>query len=571
MALRSTLSRTKRQLVASLFSSNAIKKGIFSLERPTSSQDFPKFAQESVDKCKAILKCVDQNQLPPSISLELLDSVSNIICSVIDVAELTRNVHESPKFREASEEVFSYMLSYINELNRDSSVYYKLKKIVNDESIVRDFTSEEIILAKDLLREFEANGVHLANVDKEKLSSLQEAVGLAETSYSQGEISNSNFFAFGPIADESLYNQLERWLSHYIPKNLNKSSVPKNFLVCSSRKAISDPVMHSVSDENIRRSIYKQSHQQPSKNAAHLGELISSRSKLARFMGFQCYSEKYLSSNVLKTPQNVSNFLAQTKQAVQPLVEKEIEALKKWRKDHGKIISSFDNNPASLISDSEIRLPWNLSYWLSRHRLLNSSGQTMALSKISSYFPLRHSIENLKALTMELFNIEFVEEEFDHSSESWMETKESLFSFSSPKLSSRGLYKLHAYESVGLSRRSLGIVYLDLFQRPNKFVGAGHFVARCGCRNSIDHITQGLSTSKFRLVDEEDYQEPVVALVLNLSPSQTDDEKCLTCNELETLYHEWGHALHSLLSKTKFQHLSGTRGAVDYSEVCWHL
>jgi len=58
-------------------------------------------------------------------------------------------------------------------------------------------------------------------------------------------------------------------------------------------------------------------------------------------------------------------------------------------------------------------------------------------------------------------------------------------------------------------------------------------------------------------------QIPVVALVMNLSPGSP----VLSFDEVQTLYHEWGHALNSLLSRTRFQHLSGTRGPLDLVEV----
>ena len=69
-----------------------------------------------------------------------------------------------------------------------------------------------------------------------------------------------------------------------------------------------------------------------------------------------------------------------------------------------------------------------------------------------------------------------------------------------------------------------------------------------------------------------EFQEPAIALVFNISaPNKLNAEPLLTLSDLETLYHEWGHALHSLFSRTIFQHLSGTRGAVDFVEVPSHL
>jgi intermediate peptidase len=104
-------------------------------------------------------------------------------------------------------------------------------------------------------------------------------------------------------------------------------------------------------------------------------------------------------------------------------------------------------------------------------------------------------------------------------------------------------------------------MYLDLVPRDGKYVHSAHFTVRCGCS-----IRNGPS-------DESVYQIPTVALICNLSPSHAnmDIGGLLTHSEVETVFHEFGHALHSLLSRTSFQHLSGTRVAMDFVETPSHL
>ena len=69
--------------------------------------------------------------------------------------------------------------------------------------------------------------------------------------------------------------------------------------------------------------------------------------------------------------------------------------------------------------------------------------------------------------------------------------------------------------------------------------------------------------------EKEQYQLPIVALSFNFVTKSTSGARntLLSFGDIETLHHEWGHALHSLLSRTTFQHLSGTRGATDFIEV----
>jgi Zn-dependent oligopeptidase len=112
--------------------------------------------------------------------------------------------------------------------------------------------------------------------------------------------------------------------------------------------------------------------------------------------------------------------------------------------------------------------------------------------------------------------------------------------------------------------------------RPVKFPGAAHFYLRCGCSNTTKKPEVSSSSASNRIHSVDEYQLPVVALSFNFSPPPSFSNKIqlLSLDEIETLHHEWGHALHSLLSRTTFQHLSGTRGATDFVEVeylpcCW--
>ena len=103
---------------------------------------------------------------------------------------------------------------------------------------------------------------------------------------------------------------------------------------------------------------------------------------------------------------------------------------------------------------------------------------------------------------------------------------------------------------------------------------------RCGCKVLGDKQYQQLREGKDTHSDKLSYhglssdasqQLPLVALAFNFPPSDRGEEPLLGLNELTTLFHEWGHALHSLLSRTTYQHLSGTRGALDFVEVPSHL
>ena len=100
------------------------------------------------------------------------------------------------------------------------------------------------------------------------------------------------------------------------------------------------------------------------------------------------------------------------------------------------------------------------------------------------------------------------------------------------------------HETEGL----VGTLYLDLAHRPHKHTNAATFMIRCG-----------------RRLTGNTYQLPIVALLCNFPGTS------LTLQEFEVLCHEFGHVMHALLSRTEFQHVSGTRGPPDFTEIPSHL
>ncbi|KAH9628413.1 hypothetical protein HF086_015943 [Spodoptera exigua] len=170
---------------------------------------------------------------------------------------------------------------------------------------------------------------------------------------------------------------------------------------------------------------------------------------------------------------------------------------------------------------------WDTPYFTQKAKtqLLN-----VANSDFSPYFSLGGCMEGLNMLCEELYGISLKSEEM-LPGESW----------------SPDVYKLAVvHETEGL----LGYIYCDLYERPGKPHQDCHFTIQGG-----------------KLLPDGSYQNPIVVVMLSLSGGHRSGPALLSAGGVDNLFHEVGHALHSMLGRAPHQHVAGTRCATDLAEV----
>lgn len=525
--------------------------GLFGVRKLLNPSDFSKLANESIRKCNAVRERLSSLIEVNSSTLLLLDSISNEICSVIDVAELARNVHSDEAYRIEAEKSFSIMSSFICELNKDKTLYNTLMKIYDNKVLWSELNDEQRLLAIDLKREFEADGIHLQEIQKQRLTALQERVSNLETGFMQTAASQDNeLYPIGPFGDSQDHARIKSWLQRVIPQS-TISDIPPGHVLCSSNKRIANSLLPSLDNASIRQQIWLGAAAQPEANMAILGGMLRTRQELAASLGYPSWAHKTLSNSVVGGPENVWKFLQETADATKVQAEKELVILLDLKKRLGQ-----ESSPLS---------PWDVSYLSEMHRSLSSrssnitagrNGHVHAQTEISNYLTIDACMAALTDLSLELFGLRLVAQELG-ADEGWG--------------TQQGGMKLLVQDS---NHEPVGVVYLDLFPRLIKLQGAAHFTIKCGCSHLDAHESEPPSSGIFPANNpqrQQKYQLPIVALVFNFSAGNDHSVPKLSLHDLTTLFHEWGHALHSLLSRTTYQHLSGTRGSLDFVEIPSHL
>ena len=527
---------------------------LFSLPGLSHPSGFIKLANDAIHECNSIRQelssalndagiSVNKNQAKRT--LHLLDDISNVVCTVIDAAELCRSVHANPQWRRGASDAFGLLSEYIGSLNADERLYRSLKRFVfNDEEKESTSTIFDQLppayqrMAHAMKTEFERDGIHLKYTQREEARELNNVIVGLESLFSNNITEKTKYYTI----DETMAAEVDKIIPRHVLGQLVRrddlSSGAGSMTLSSDNLLTNTLLAHSPSSQ-LRKEVYMEANTAIPENLDVLDALIQQRHRHSTLLGYKSYAHRVLSDRMVKHPKNVATFLDEMSKRSRGMFEKEMELMMRAKQ--------------YVEGDSQI-MAWDVPFYSNfikaqrQHHRSQEEGIDVSDST-QGYFTVENSINGMKTLVWDLFGIEMkeveipIEERWDFPTDNTQHQSHVA-----------GLRKFEFnHEKDG----KLGSMYFDLHPRDGKFVHAAHFTIRCG-RNREDDT-------------DADRQLPIVALVCNLSPAPSNSEALLSHSEVETLFHEFGHGCHSLLSRSPFQHLSGTRAAMDFVETPSHF
>jgi thimet oligopeptidase len=272
------------------------------------------------------------------------------------------------------------------------------------------------------------------------------------------------------------------------------------------------PFMKFSNSKEKRKELYTLFNNRASRNNLEiLIKVLMLRKEMAELLGFSTYAEYRVGDRMAKLPQNVWDF-------ENNLVEKLKE---KGQMDYEELLVV---KRAKLGIDTiNVIQPWESGYY---NNILLKEKYDLDQNLVKEYFPTNEVINGLFQIAQHLFGVEF-EEVKDPSV--W--------------------YKDVRMFNVKQDGKIISRFYIDLYPRPNKFSHAACFP-----------MIGGKETP-------EGYQMPVATLVCNFPAPTADVPSLLTHGEVETFFHEFGHVLHNVLTKTALSSHSGTSVSRDFVEA----
>jgi oligopeptidase A len=481
--------------------------------------EFPKFSsirpehvksaiKQRIQDCYEVIERVSQEQdvtwekciLPLEIKDNLLMESWSPVSHLNSVANSTR-------LRAVYEDCLPLMSEYSTFAGQHQGLYRVFTQIKESDDF-ENLTQAQKTFLKNTLRNFKLSGVALADYEKKRYAEICQRLSELGNQFSNNVMDSTQAWR-KHVTDASVLAGLPESAFKVAEEEAHKSNLEGWVLTLHMPCYIS--VMTYADNQALRQEVYtafvtRASDQGPHDgshdNSAIIEETLSLRHELAQLLQFENYAQKSLATKMADSCEQVTQFLRQLAQQSKPQAEKELHALKLFAKEH---------------DGREHLEPWDLTYYSEKQKqyLFEVSEE-----ELRAYFPEERVLIGMFKTVKKLFNIHIQER--------------------------KGVDRWHRdvkyFEVFDEFDDLKGGFYLDLYARANKRGGAWMDVCR-------DRMKVG-----------NQIQYPVAYLTCNFMPPNKNQVARLTHQDVVTLFHEFGHTLHHILTEVDVIGVAGING-----------
>ncbi|WP_415892957.1 oligopeptidase A [Neptuniibacter sp. PT8_73] len=417
------------------------------------------------------------------------------------------SVVNSDELRDAYNACLPKLSQYWTEMGQHQGLYQAFNQLAESEQFAQLSEAQQKVV-NNTLRDFRLSGIALKPEEQQRYAELQQKLSELTTKFSENVMDASDDWSKLLTSESDLAGLPPMALA--AAKQMAAAKEQEGWLVTLDFPSYLATITYA-DDRELRKEIYtafstRASDQGPGEgkwdNTDVISHLLELRLELAQLLGFGNYAEYSLATKMAENTDQVVQFLNDLAEKSLPVAKQDFEQLCEFAKaDFG----------------AEDLQAWDLAYYGEK---LKQAKYSISEEQIRPYFPLPKVLEGLFAVTGKLFDIEMREvDEFDR----WHDDAR--------------LFEISRNGEV------IARFFMDLYAREKKRGGA--WMDDCRVR---------------RRLDDGSLQLPVAYLVCNFSSPVGDDPALLNHNEVTTLFHEFGHGLHHMLTQIETADVSGING-----------
>jgi oligopeptidase A len=461
---------------------------------------------------RALIERIAAQQAAPTWSdfVEPLEDANERLHRAWGVVGHLNSVMNSPELREAYNSNLPKITQYYTELGQHEGLFAKFKALRSSPAFESLARAQKKIVENEL-RDFRLGGAELPPEKKDRFKEISERLSQITSRFSDNLLDATNAFA------------------HFVTEPAETAGIPEDVLTTAREAAQADgkpgwkftlhapsylPIMQYADRRSLRELMYRAYVTRSSEfgkpewdNTPLIAEILRLRRELARLLGFASYAEYSLEPKMAESPQQVLEFLNELAQRAKPYAERDLAE-----------IAGF--------ARAELRLAkleaWDLAYASEK---LRAKRYSFSDQEVKQYFPETRVMPGMFQLVETLYGLKI-----------------------DPADAPVWQPDVRFYALRDRAGSVVGQFYVDLYARPSKRGGAWMDEAR----------TRRLKGGRV--------QTPVAYLNCNFSAPVGGKPALFTHDEVNTLFHEFGHGLHHLLTRVDYLGVSGING-VEWDAV----
>jgi len=454
---------------------------------------------------------ITQNPEKPDFknTIEALEFSGMQLSLIQNILMNINSAETTDEWQKVTEEVLPVLQDFYNEISQNKALFKRIEQV--KESVNRkDLTPEQQMLLDKTYKSFVRNGAHLNQQDQKTLKRIDQELTRLKLQFNKNILHETNAFELH-ITDEKQLSGLpdsEKQRAAQVARKKHK----KGWIFTLHGPSFTGFMKYADNRDLRRKMLLAYGSRGYQDNAYNNSQIVLDIARLrkerANLLGYNTHADYVLEERMAETPQNVLDFLNQLHQAAFSKAKEDVNKLAQWAKKDG--LASIER--------------WDVAYYMNK---LQKSELNLDEQELKAYFPLENVLEGVFTIAQKLYGLRFKETDKIDTYHPDVRT----------------------FEVYDEKDHFKAVFYADFHPRPGKRQGAWKTAYKGQWKK-----------------DGKD-SRPHISIVTNFTQATGDQPALLNFNEVTTLFHEFGHALHGILAQTTYPSLSGTNVYWDFVEL----
>lgn len=489
-------------------------------ETPFESAPFSKIKNEdykpafiqAIEEAKAEIDAITANPEAPTFAntIEAMELSGEKLGRISSIFFNLNSAETNDEIQEIAQEVSPLLSEFGNDVRLNQDLFERIKVVYNQKDSL-NLTDEQAYLLEKKYKGFSRNGANLNEEDKNKLRGIDKQLAMLSLQFGQNVLAETNAYEL-IITDENDLKGLPQYAIDQAKADAEQKNYKGWLITLQAPSYI--PFMQYAENRELREKLFRANgvkayQNNEFNNEENVKNIVKLRHERAKILDYKTHADYVLEERMAKTPTTVLDFLNDLLTKAKPFAEKEIEELTAFAKETDGI---------------ETLQRWDHAYYAEK---LKQKKFSLSDEELKPYFQLENVIQGAFDVATKLYGITFKE---IHNIDKYND-------------------EVTTYEVLDKNGAFLSLLYADFFPRAGKRPGA--WMTSYREASNVNGNTK----------------RPHVSIVCNFTKPTKDTPSLLTFQEVTTLFHEFGHALHGMLPNTTYESLSGTNVYWDFVEL----